>query len=224
MNSKFQVRRSLITACTALLGVSAAHGSTIVESFESGTLNGWNPGTINGNTTTLNTGLASDGTFSATNTFTVPSTVSGWSNSTIIEIDPRSIMEAGATTLSLDAYSNWTNPNGWGVYSNSIWLVLNNANGWSAVGPTSGSLVNDAFSTFSWDLTPHAASITDPGLGWSTMSIVWHVGTWAGGEDSLDNGTQTLAIDNIVITSVPEPSSILGLLTGGLLVLRRRRH
>jgi len=223
MNSKPQVRRSLITACTVLLGVSAAHGSTIVESFESGTLNGWNPGTINGNTTTLSTDRASDGSFSVANAFTVPSTLSGWTVSTIIEIDPRSLMDAGATTLSLDAYSNWANSNGWGVYANTINLVLYNSNGWSTVGPTSGSLVNDAFSTLTWDLTPFAAAITDPGLEWSALGLVWHVGTWAGGEDGLDNGTQTLAIDNIVITTVPEPSSVLGLLTGALLVLRRRR-
>lgn len=222
MKSKSQVRRSLVTACAALLGVSAAHGA-VIESFESGTLNGWNPGTINGNVTTATTDRATDGSFSATNTFTVPSTVSGWSISTIIEIDPRSIMDAGTTTLSLDVYSNWTNPNGWGVYANTVMLVLNNSNGWSAIGPTSGSLTNDAFSTLTWDMTPYAADITDSGLGWSAMSLVWHVGTWAGGEDSLDNGTQTLAIDNISITAVPESSSALGLLTAGLLVLRRRR-
>jgi hypothetical protein len=224
MKSKSQIRRSVITACTALLGVSAAHGSTIVESFESGTLNGWNPGTINSSITTVNTDRATEGINSVANSFTVPASLSGWSVSTIIEIDPRNLMDAGATTLSLDAYSNWANPNGWGLYGNTILLVLyNNSNGWTAVNPTTGALVNDEFSTLTWDLTPHAAAITDPGLEWSNMSLVWHVGTWAGGEDSLDNGTQTLAIDNIVITSVPEPSSVLALLTGGLLVLRRRR-
>ena len=203
------------------VSLSAARGA-VIESFESGTLNGWNAGSLNGVSTTVDSVRATDGTFSAANSFTVPASFSGWTVNTIIEKDPRTFMDAGTTSLTIDVYSEWTNPNGWGVYGNTIMLILNNSNGWNAVAPTSGSLVNGAFATFTWDMTPHAAAITDAGLGWSSLGIAWHVGTWAGGGDGLDNGTQTLAIDNL--TTVPEPSSAMAALAGGLIAFRRRRH
>ena len=220
MRSKSPSTRNLVAACALLISASAARGA-VVESFESGDLNGWGAGTLNGVVTTVNTDHATDGTFGATGSFTVPASFSGWTVNTIIEKDPRTFMDAGATTLTVDVYSDWSNPNGWGVYGNTLMLILNNSNGWTAVAPTSGSLVNGGFSTLTWDMTPHAAAITDAGLGYSILGIAWHVGTWAGGEDSLDNGTQTLAVDNITV--VPEPSS-LALLAGGLLALRRRRR
>lgn len=219
MKSKSQSERSLVAACTLLLSVPAAHGA-VIESFESGNLNGWGAGTLNGSTTTVDTDFASDGIFSAGNSFSVPASFSGWTVNTIVEKDPRTFMDAGTTTLTMDVYSDWSNPNGWGVYGNTIMLILNNSNGWNAIAPTSGTLVNGAFSTLTWDMTPHAAAITDSGLGWSSLGIAWHVGTWAGGGDGLPNGTQTFAIDNITV--VPEPSA-LALLAGGLLSLRRRR-
>ncbi len=221
MMSKPQPGRSLVAACALLASLSAARGA-VVESFESGTLNGWNAGSLNGVSTTVDSVRATDGTFSAANSFTVPASFSGWTVNTIIEKDPRTFMDAGTTSLTIDVYSDWTNPNGWGVYGNTIMLILNNSNGWNAVAPTSGSLVNGAFATFTWDMTPHAAAITDAGLGWSSLGIAWHVGTWAGGGDGLDNGTQTLAIDNL--TTVPEPSSAMAALAGGLIAFRRRRH
>jgi hypothetical protein len=227
MMSKPQSERSLVAACALLVSLSAARGA-VIESFESGTLNGWNSGTLNGVSTTVDAVRASDGTFSAATSFTVPSTFSGWTVNTIIEKDPRTFMDAGTTSLTIDVHSDWANPNGWGVYGNTIMLVLNNSSGWTAVGPTSGSLVNGSFQTLTWDLTQLwdttsiAARITDPGLGWSSLGIAWHVGTWAGGGDGLDNGTQTLAIDNL--TTVPEPSSAIAALAGGLIAFRRRRR
>ena len=220
MMSKPQPGRSLVAACALLASLSAARGA-VVESFESGTLNGWNAGSLNGVSTTVDSVRATDGTFSAANSFTVPASFSGWTVNTIIEKDPRTFMDAGTTSLTIDVYSEWTNPNGWGVYGNTIMLILNNSNGWNAVAPTSGSLVNGAFATFTWDMTPHAAAITDAGLGWSILGIAWHVGTWAGGGDGLDNGTQTFAIDNL--TTVPEPSSAVAVLSAGLIAFRRRR-
>ncbi len=222
-----QTERSLVAACALLLSAPVIHGA-VVESFESG-LNGWNAGTLNGTVTTVDSVRATDGTFSAANSFTVPASFSGWTVNNIIERDPRTFMDAGTTTLTMDVYADWTNPNGWGVYGNTIMLILNNSSGWTAVGPTSGSLVSGSFQTLSWDLTQLwgatsiAERITDPGLGWSSVGIAWHVGTWAGGGDALDNGTQTFAVDNIAI--VPEPSSsALGVLGASLLVIRRRRR
>jgi hypothetical protein len=201
--------------------VTASSGA-VIESFESGTLDGWNPGTINGVSTTVNTARATDGTFSAASSFTVPASFSGWTLNTIVERDPRTFMDASVTTLTLDVYSDLTNPNGWGFWSNAIWLVLNNSNGWSTVAPTSGALVNGEFATLTWDMTSHAAAITDAGLGWSSLGIAWHVGTWAGGGDGLDNGTQTFAIDNL--TAVPEPSAVVAVLSAGLMAFFRRRR
>lgn len=198
----------------------AAHGA-VIESFESGSLNGWGAGTLNGTITTVDTVRATDGTFSAANSFTVPASFSGWTVNTIVERDPRSFMNAGTTSLTVDVYSDWANPNGWGVYGNTVMLILNYQGGWTTVGPASGGLVNGSFQTLTFDMTPHAATITNPGLSYSGLSFAWHVGTWAGGGDGLDNGTQTFAIDNI--TAVPEPSCALGLSAATLLFLRRRR-
>lgn len=238
MKTETQSGRKLATICALFVSLAAAQGAVVVESFESGTFNGWTAGTLNGVTTTVSTDFASDGTHGATTSFTVPGSFGGWSANTILEIDPRTIMDGNATTLTIDVRSDWSNPNGWGVYGNTIMLVLNNSSGWTAVAPTSGSLANGSFQTLTWDLTlplnnptgnmtPIVEAITDPGLGWSTLGIAWHVGTWAGdggtGEVYTDNGTQTLAVDNITITSVPEPSSAVALLAGGLLMFRRRR-
>jgi hypothetical protein len=224
MNSKPPIGRSLVSASLILVSAPVIHGAVIVDSFESGTLDGWGPGTLNGVTTTVNTDRATEGTFSAANSFTVPSGFSGWTVNTIIEKDPRTFMDAGTTTLSVDVYSDWANPNGWGVYGNTLRLVLNNSDGWNAIAPISGSLVNGTFATFTWDMTPHAAAITNPSLGWSSLGIAWHVGTWAGGGDGLPNGTQTLALDNITVTSVPESSSAAALCFMGASALLRRRR
>lgn len=179
---------------------------------------------MNGSVGAVNSVRASDGTYSFGNSFTVPASYSGWTVNTLLERDPRSFMDANTTTLSLDVYSDWANPNGWGVYGNTINLILNYQGGWTTVGPTSGSLVNGSFQTLTFDLTPYAATITAPGLSYSSLSIAWFVGTWAGGGDGLDNGTQTFAVDDIfTVQAVPEPSTfaLAGIGLAGLLIFRR---
>jgi hypothetical protein len=213
---------------SVMLGLLPAAFGNYTESFESGGLSGWSAGTLNGSLGAVNNVRASDGTYSFGNSFTVPASFSGWTVNSIMEIDPRSFMNAGATSLSFDVYSDWLNPNGWGVYGNSIKLILNNSSGWSTIDPVSGSLANGTFQTLTFNLAPHAAIITNPGLGWSSIGIAWHVGTWAGdggGGVYTDNGTQTFAIDNIVVTQpVPEPgtTALLGLGLSALMVFRRR--
>ncbi len=173
----------------------------------------------------VNQDRASDGTYSFGNSFTVPASFSGWTMNTILERDTRSFLNSGATSLSVDVYSNWTNPNGRGVYGNAVKLLLNYEGGWVPVDAASGSLANGSFQTHTFDLTPHAAIITNPGLSYSSIGFAWFVGTWAGGGDGLANGTQTFAIDNIVVTQpIPEPgvAAFLSLAFGALAAFRRR--
>ncbi len=233
--------RNVVAACGFLLSVSAASAAVVVESFESNTLSGWSAATINGSTTTVNTAHASEGTHSAANSFTVAASFGGWTTHALMSIDPRAIMDENATTVTLDVYSDLTNPNGWGFYANSINLILNYEGGWKQIGPVSGALSNGSFQTLTWDLTlpinipdgnmaSIATAITNPLLGYSQLGIVWQVGTWAGdgGNNApavyTDNGTQTFAIDRISITSVPEPSAAAALGVMGVLALLRRRR
>lgn len=212
-------------AASLVLGVFPNAFANYSESFESGTFDGWNAGILNGSLGTVNGDRASDGTFSFGNLFTVPASFSGWTMNNLLDRDARTFLNSGATTMSLDVYSDWANPNGWGVYGNAINLVLNYEGGWTSVSPTSGGLVNGSFQTLSFDLTSYAATITNPGLSYSSVSISWFVGTWAGGGDGLPNGTQTFAIDKILVTQpVPEPGSaaLLGLGLSAFAVFRRR--
>ncbi|MEO5714199.1 MAG: hypothetical protein ABIT37_11995 [Luteolibacter sp.] len=197
-----------------------AFGALYSESFESGTLSGWNAGTLNGSTTTVNTDLASQGIYGTMNTFTVPSTFAGYTVVNILDRDARSFLDSETATISADVYSNWANPQGWGVYDNSIKLVLNYEGGYQVLNATSGSLVNGSFTSLSWDLTPWAATITNSGLSYSSIGFSWKLGTYA--DNGTENGTQTLAIDNI--QAVPECGAfaLLGLGGIGFLGFRRR--
>ena len=215
-------------AGAALLAVPALCSAALVTSFETGDLDGWTAGTINGSTTTVSMDHASDGSYGADSSFTVAASMAGDKVFALLNQDARSFMNAGSTALSMDVYSDWANANSWGVYANEITLILNYEGGWKTVAPTAGSLVNGSFQTLTFDMTPWAATITDAGLGYSQVGIAWHIGTWAGdgySQDPVvytDNGTQTLAVDNIQV--IPEPTT-LGMATfagAGILFIRRR--
>ncbi len=190
---------------------------------------------MNGSVGSVNMDRASDGGYSYSNTFTVPSGYSGWTVNSILENTAADMGITGSTTaVSLDVYSDWANPNGWGVYGNSVKLILSYEGGWVAVDPVvDPGLVNGIFQTFTFDMTPYAATISDVNLGYSNVAISWFVGTWK--DDGLANGTQTLAVDNIQVVpgpvaapgavSVPEPATLglLGFAGIGALLTRRRR-
>jgi hypothetical protein len=211
-----------ILAGAALLAVPALCSAGLVysNSFETGTFDGWWAGSINSSTTTVSTVRASDGIYSAGLMFNVSSNMAGWGEHAIVWGDTRSFVDANTTELSVDVYSDWANPQGWGVYGNSIQLILNYEGGYTSVAPTSGALANGSFQTFTYDLTPYAATISDAGLGYSTLGFAWFLGTWA--DNGMDNGTQTLAVDNIHV--IPEPATIgmIAFAGAGLLFARRR--
>ncbi len=212
-------------AGAALLAIPALCSAGLVysNSFETADFNGW----WADGAATVNTDRASDGIYSAGVSFAVTTNIfgGGWGAVGIVSGDARSFVDANTTMVTVDVYSDWANANNWGVYKNDVDLILNYEGDWQSVAPTTGSLVNGSFQTLTYDLTPYAATISDPGLAYSVLGFAWTLGTWAGdgfGATYTDNGTQTLAIDNINV--IPEPATI-GLVAfagAGVLFVRRR--
>ena len=156
----------------------------------------------------VNSNRASDGVYSTESVFTVPASYgAGWSMNTLISKGTADIGITSSTTeISLDAYTD-LNLDGWGVYGNAIMLTLNYEGFWGQISPSSGSMVNGAFSTLTFDISGHAAAMTNPLLAYSAVEVVWHLGTWAGGPDAV----QTISIDNINgnnLGTIPEPASV----------------
>lgn len=183
----------------------------MITSFESGDLDGWIAGDLNGSMTTVNSNRASDGVYSTESSFTVPAGWAGWGVHTLISTTTAELGITSSTTeISLDAYADWSNPNGWGVYGNEVQLLLNYEGVWANLSPSSGALTNGAFSTLTYNISGHAAAMTAPGIAYSEVAVVWFLGTWA--DNGMDNGTQTISIDNINgdnLATVPEPASAL---------------
>jgi hypothetical protein len=218
LTRRFRLVRSVLTL--GMLCLPSVASATLITSFESGGLDGWTAGTLNGVPTVVNANRASDGVYSTETSFTVPAGWAGWGLHTLISKDTAAIGITSSTTqITLDAYSDWSNPNGWGVYGNNINLILNYDGGWQNIGPTSGGLANGTFTTLTYDISPYAAAMTAPGLTYSEVQIAWFLGTWA--DNGQDNGVQTISIDNIRgdnISAVPEPSGLLLLGSSAVLV------
>jgi hypothetical protein len=183
----------------------------MITSFESGDLDGWTAGDLNGSMTTVNSNRSSDGVYSTESSFTVPAGWAGWGVHTLISTTTAQLGITSSTTeISLDAYVDWANPNGWGVYGNEVQLLLNYEGVWTNLSPSSGALTNGAFSTLTYNISGHAAAMTAPGIAYSEVAVLWFLGTWA--DNGMDNGTQTISIDNINgdnLATVPEPASAL---------------
>jgi hypothetical protein len=205
----------------AMLGaLPGAFGS--VYSFEDATTGPWTA-VDRGGTASVNTVRASDGSYSFENAFQVPANFAGWTINGLFSTYAPDVLNATATSISVDVYKDWSNPNGWGVYGNDMRLVFNNNHGWSPVSPTSATPTAGGFTTFTFDVTPYAANAVDPLNTYSGLDIAWFVGTWA--DNGQPNGTATIAIDNInIVQAVPEPGSfaLLGFGSLGAMIFRRR--
>jgi hypothetical protein len=191
----------------SLLCLSGVASADLVTSFESGNLDGWNAGSPFGSSTVVNTNRASDGVYSTESVFTVPSNYGGWGVHNLISIGTADLgITSNTTQISLDAFIDW-NLDGWGVYGNQIQLLLNYEGVWTQISPSSGSLADGAFSTLTFDISSHAAAMTNPALSYSGLEVVWFLGTWANGPDVV----QTISIDNINGNNlaVPEPASLV---------------
>lgn len=217
--------RSLLAI--GMLCLPSVASATLITSFESGGFDGWNAPDLNGSASAVNTNRASNGVYSTESSFTVPAGWAGWGLHTLLWKDTAAIGITSSTTqITLDAYANWSNPNGWGVYGNNINLILNYEGGWQNLSPISGTLTNGQFTTLTYDISPYAAAMTAPGLSYSAIDIAWFLGTWA--DNGQDNGVQTISIDNINADNlVPEPTSLFLLAASALAmfgICRRRGH
>ncbi len=218
---------------SAMLSMAPGAFGALIEGFESGTTGLWGAGDAGGlsPTTAVNSTRGTEGTLSFESSFTVGNGSYGWSPRGILGAYAPSVLTAGATTLSMDIYQDWANPEGWGLWANTFNLIFNNnsalANGgWKIVSPATVTDLSSGWKTFSFDVTGYVAAALDPLNGWSGLDIVWFVG---GGPDGFvgANGVQTISVDNINLqaTAVPEPSGIVlaSLGAASLLMFRRRR-
>lgn len=199
-----------------MLCLPSAASAALITSFESGGFDWWNAPDVNGAPSSVNTDRSSNGIYSTESSFTVPTGWAGWGVHTLLWKDAAAIGITSSTTqIRLDAYANWSNPNGWGVYGNNINLILNYEGGWQNLSPISGTLTNGQFTTLTYDISPYAAAMTAPGLSYSVIDIAWFLGTWA--DNGQDNGVQTISIDNINADNlVPEPTSLILLAASAL--------
>ncbi|QDU89094.1 hypothetical protein Pla175_24800 [Pirellulimonas nuda] len=217
-----------VAAVLTLLGAPGESLGALISSFESGDFDGWNAPDVNGAPSAVNTNRATNGIYSTQHSFTVPAGWAGWGTHTLLSKDTAAIGVTGGTTeISLDAYGDWSNPNGWGVYSNNIWLIANYEGGYHYIEPSSGGLPsNGTFATITFDISPYAAAMSAPSLSYSALEIIWHLGTYA--DNGQDNGTQTINIDNIngnnLAASVPEPAAFLLLASTALAMFCYGRH
>jgi len=212
-------RKSLLVGIALALGMlclPSAVLADLITSFETGDFDGWNAGTPFGSPTVVNANRASDGVYSTESVFTVPANYGGWGVHNLISIGTADLgITSNTTQISLDAYIDW-NLDGWGVYGNEVQLLLNYEGFWGQISPSSGSLADGTFTTLTFDISGHAAAMTNPTLSYSAVEVVWFLGTWANGPDAV----QTISIDNIngnnLGGTVPEPAS-LALFASGVL-------
>lgn len=220
--------RILAPALSLLAASSAAFADVQLTSFESG-LAPWfqsgPPGTIHSISNTSFT----DGTASAQAVFSP----SGGVFTDIISVpvsNYAAILNSGATGIRADVYFEWSDKpatgGGGGAYY-SLPLNLNYQGGYVTIDPVSGGLVENNWSTITWNLSPaQISSITASGLAYSNLGPLLNAGVYG---DAVIGGVITLRFDNIIAvgaTAVPEPAAsatLLGIIALGAFSPRRRR-
>lgn len=217
-----------ILAGVALLAVPALCSAALVESFEDGTTGSFYAGNAGGLSpiTAVNNNQVSDGSLSFESVFTVGDGDYSWNPRTILGSGAKDILTAGDTTMSMDVYSDWTNPLGWGLWGEGIRLVKSNdsalaGGGWGMIDPSSVVDNGGGWKTYTFDISGVIDGALDPLASYSGMDISWFTG---GGPDGFvgSNGVQTISIDNIQV--IPEPATLGLVAFAGAGVLFVRRH
>jgi len=218
MKNKIKTYAAIVT--TSLLAPSAA-SAAVVTSWESGTEEGWTLGTVWTVPFTVNMDRASDGSFGVSAALPVPD-LGGQTDHLIMQGNALSVLGSNSTELSFDVYSEWGIPGTWGIYANDISVVVQGEGvPWTELTKLSGDLTDAAFSTLSYDVSAVAPALD--GASWGQVLVRWRIGTWTD-NTGVPGGTHTITIDNVDVSSIPEPTNFSLLTLGGLCLLARRRR
>ena len=225
--SSLRRARILALAFSGAFLVQAAWADAQLTSFESG-LSPWFGNGPSGTVHSISAVSFTDGAASAQSVFSP----TGGVFTDIISVpvsNYAATLNSGATGIQADVYFEWAGKSpttgGGGAYY-GLPFNLNYQGGYETINPTSGGLVENGWSTISWELTPaQIAAITDGGLSYSNFGFLLNAGVYG---DAVIGGTITLRFDNVVaVGAVPEPSSY-ALIVGGLalagVACRRRRR
>jgi hypothetical protein len=230
MNTSFSVFRRARVLALAFSGaflVPAAWADAQLTSFESG-LSPWFGSGPSGTVHSISTVSFTDGAASAQSVFSptggvfvdiISAPVSNYATA----------LNSGATGIQADVYFEWAGKppttGGGGSYYDLL-FNLNYQGGYETISTSSGSLVENSWSTITWALSPsQITTITNGGLSYSNFGFLLNAGAYG---DAVIGGTMTLRFDNVVAVgaTIPEPSScalIIGAFALAGVASRRRR-
>jgi hypothetical protein len=225
--SCFRRARMLALASSVAFLAQAASADVQLTSFESG-LSPWFGNGPSGTVHSISNVSFSDGAASAQSVFSP----TGGIFVDIISVpvsNYAATLNSGTTGIQADVYFEWAGKppttGGGGAYYELL-FNLNYQGGYETINASSGSLVENAWSTISWPLSPsQITTITNGGLSYSNFGFLLNSGVYG---DAVMGGTITMRFDNVVaIGAIPEPSSyalIVGAFALAGVASRRRRR